>query len=85
MSAWLELEGIAKYHVVTFHAIAPTRPATTTGRMMSPWLTMPLATVAATFSEMRAPTMLSTLLRSTATRGLRAPVAMLGATAFAVS
>jgi hypothetical protein len=41
--------------VIKFHAIAPTSPANTTSSVMSPGLTTSLATVAATWSEMKAP------------------------------
>ncbi len=85
MSAWLDDEGIPKYQVVTFHTMAPISPPITTGMMMSPWLTIPLATVAATLSERNAPTRLRALERMTAVRGFRAPVATVGATALAVS
>ena len=60
MSAWDELEGRPKYQVTRFQAIAPTRPANTTRRLISSGLTTSLATVAATCSEMKAPTKLST-------------------------
>jgi hypothetical protein len=83
--AWLELEGIAKYHVVTFQQIAPTSPAKMTGNVTRSCATRALAIVAATFSDRNAPTRFSTEQRATAVRGLRAPVAMVGATAFAVS
>jgi hypothetical protein len=35
MRACEELEGIPKYHVVMFHAMAPTKPPKTTGKIMS--------------------------------------------------
>jgi hypothetical protein len=85
MSACDELEGIAKYHVVTFQQIAPARPANTTGRVTNPGATMALAIVAATFKDKKAPRRLNTAPRSTATRGFIAPVAIEEAIAFAVS
>ncbi len=60
ISACDELDGRPKYQVVRFHAIAPTRPPKTTSSVMSSGLTTSLATVAATLSEMNAPTKLST-------------------------
>ena len=44
-----------------------------------------LAMVAATLSDKKAPTMFKTALNPTATRGFKAPVAIVGATALAVS
>jgi hypothetical protein len=85
MSAWLDEEGIPKYHVVTFQAMAPASPPKTTGRIILVWLTIPLAMVAATFNERNAPTRLRTLLKITAVLGFNAPVATVGATALAVS
>ena len=65
--------------------IAPTRPPKTTVGVITSPFTMPLATVAATLSEMNAPTKLSTAAMLTATLGFRAPVAIVVAIAFAVS
>src|SRR3954452_18565670 len=87
--AWDELEGSPKYQVIRFQAIAPTRPANS---MSSPLLlsmalgsTTSLATVAATFSEMKAPTKLRIEAYPTASRGAMALVEIDVATTFAVS
>ena len=83
------LHGIVKYHVVRFQMIAPISAANTSERPDVPdntcALTMPLAIVAATLIEMKAPTRLSTADIATATRGFSAPVAIAVATALAVS
>src|SRR3954451_6311815 len=55
ISAWEELDGSPYHQVIRFHEIAPTRPPKTTVGVTAPASTMPLATVAATFSEMNAP------------------------------
>ena len=60
MSAWDELDGSPKYQVIRFQAMAPTSPANTARRVMSAGFTTSFATVAATWSEMNAPTKLST-------------------------
>ena len=60
ISACEELDGSPKYHVTRFHAMAPTRPLNTTSSVISAGSTTSLATVAATWSEMNAPTKLST-------------------------
>ena len=87
--AWLELEGIVKYHVIRFQVIAPISAANTSESPAVPArtcaLTMPLAMVAATLIETNAPTRFSTADIATATRGLSAPVAIEVATALAVS
>ena len=85
MRAWLELDGIPAYQVETFQMMAPASPAKITGRVTRSWDTMPLAMVAATESERKAPTRLSTAATLTAVRGLKAPVAMEVAMALAVS
>src|SRR5215203_1971227 len=85
MSAWLELEGSPRYHVIRFHVIAPTRPASRTSREITSASTIPLATVAATFRETNAPAKLRTAELSTAARGPSAPVDTLVAIEFAVS
>src|SRR5215210_1768998 len=72
--AWLELEGRAKYQVTRFHVIAPTSPASTTSSVIDPGSTIPLATVAATLIETKAPRKFSTAALSTAARGVRARV-----------
>ena len=58
MSACDELDGSPKYHVIRFQAIAPTSPPNTTSNVIESGLTTSLATVAATSSEMKAPTKL---------------------------
>ena len=62
MSACDELDGRPKYQVIRFHAIAPTRPPNTASRPIEfAWIsTTSCATVAATSSEMKAPTKLRT-------------------------
>ena len=56
MSAWLELDGIVKYHVIRFHVIAPRSAANTSSSPELPastfGSTIPLAIVAATLIEM---------------------------------
>jgi hypothetical protein len=83
--AWLELEGSPKYQVTRFHVIAPTRPARTTSSVMISWSTIPLAIVAATSKETKAPRKLSTEALRTAIRGVRARVETEVAIEFAVS
>ncbi len=58
ISACDELDGSPKYQVTRFHAIAPTSPAKTASRPIEfAWIsTTSFATVAATASEMNAPT-----------------------------
>src|SRR4051812_13920192 len=85
MSACDELEGSPSHHVARFHAIAPIRPAKTTVVVIEPDSTMPLATVAATSSEMKAPTKFRTADSATAKRGDMARVDTEVAIAFAVS
>ena len=92
ISAWLELDGSERYHVIRFQAIAPISAANTSVRPVVPVApentlgsTMPLAIVAATWIEMKAPTRLRTADINTATRGFSAPVAIDVATALAVS
>ena len=60
ISACDELDGRPKYQVIRFQAIAPTRPPNTTSSVISPGSTTSWATVAATSSEMNAPTKLRT-------------------------
>jgi len=88
-SACDELDGRPSNQVKTFQRIAPTNPAKTiTSRSCPPtassW-TMPLATVAATATERKAPMRFSAAERATAMRGRSAPVAMEVAIALAVS
>src|SRR3712207_2196691 len=85
ISACDEDEGRPKYHVARFHAIAPTSPAKTIDGVMSSASTMPDATVAATSSEMKAPTKFRIAAMLTAVRGASARVEIDVATALAVS
>src|SRR5829696_7111894 len=85
ISACDEDDGSPKYHVARFHAIAPTRPANTIAGVTSSASTMPFAIVAATSSEMNAPTKLRTAAMPTASRGDSARVEIDVATALAVS
>src|SRR3954451_14907558 len=85
ISACDELDGRPKYQVIRFQAIAPTRPAKTIVIVMSSALTIPLATVAATFRERNAPTKLRIEAKVTATRGGTACVEIAVATTLAVS
>jgi hypothetical protein len=55
------------------------------GTVTSAWSTMPFAIVAATVTEMKAPTKFRTAARPTAMRGGSARVAIVVAIAFAVS
>ncbi len=87
--AWLELDGMVKYHVIRFHVIAPRSAARTSSSPALPARTLgstiPLAIVAATLIEMNAPAKLRTAEIITATFGFRAPVAIDVAIALAVS
>src|SRR3712207_827542 len=85
ISACDELDGRPKYHVIRFQAIAPIRPAKTIVVVMTSASTIPFATVAATSSEMKAPTKFRTAASATAKRGDIARVEIDVATAFAVS
>jgi hypothetical protein len=80
-----ELEGRPKYQVATFHPIAPISPAKTIVGVIASAFTMPLATVAATASEMNAPAKFRRDASSTASRGETARVEIDVATTFAVS
>src|ERR1035437_1750287 len=80
-----ELEGIPKYQVSRFQVMPPQSPANTTVRLRAPELTSPLAIVAATLNDRKAPTMLRAAERKTAIRGERAPVAIEVAMALPVS
>jgi hypothetical protein len=80
-----ELDGIPKYHVIKFQMMPPQRPPNTTVRLMAPLLTSPLAIVAATLNDKKAPTRLRTPASTTAMRGGRAPVAIEVAMALPVS
>src|SRR3954469_16246996 len=85
MSACDELDGRPAYQVTMFHTIAPTSPAKITGRVMPAGSTMPLAMVAATCSERKAPTKFRIDATPTAIRGGRARVEIEVATTLAVS
>src|SRR5271167_2409818 len=54
ISAWDELDGRPYDHVIRFHAIAATSAAKTIVSLTRAASTMPVAMVAATFSEMNA-------------------------------
>src|SRR4051812_48400861 len=85
MSACEDEDGSPNHHVARFQQIAPTRPPKTTVGVIAPASTIPPATIAATFSEMNAPTKFRQAASVTAMRGASAPVAMVVAIAFAVS
>src|SRR5919112_315649 len=85
ISACDELDGRPSHQVARFHAIAPIRPANTAVVVIAPASTMPLATVAATFSEMNAPAKFRMADIATAVRGDIARVDTEVAIAFAVS
>src|ERR671930_2460214 len=78
-------DGSPKYHVARFQAIAPMRPANTICGVTTSDCTMPEAIVAATATDRKAPTKLSTAAIATAARGPRARVEIEVATALAVS
>ena len=84
-SAWLELDGIARYHVIRFHVIAPTSPARTTFNVIAAGSTIPVAIVAATAKKKNAPAKFRIAELSTAIRGDSACVETLVAIEFAVS
>src|SRR6201999_3884088 len=71
-----ELDGIPRYQVATFQVMPPTRPAKTTVSVTDVVATRPLAIVAATLNDRKAPTRFSTPESATAIRGGSAPVAM---------
>src|SRR4051794_38933107 len=85
ISACDELDGSPNHQVARFHMIAPIRPAKTMVGVMSSAFTMPFATVAATWSERKAPTKLRIAASPTAIRGGTARVEIAVATTFAVS
>src|SRR4051795_653001 len=74
ISACEEDEGSPTHHVARFQAIAPIRPANTMGGVMTFESTMPVAIVAATWSDMNAPTKFSVADIATAVRGPMARV-----------
>ena len=71
--------------MIRFQTIAPTSPANTIVSVTCAGSTIPVAIVAATFSEMNAPAKLSTAAIATAARGDSARVEIDEATTFAVS
>src|SRR4051794_9992493 len=75
ISACDELDGMPRYQVARFQKMPPARPANTTVSVTPVEFTSPLAIVAATLNDRKAPTRLSTLDRATATFGGSAPVA----------
>src|SRR3954470_21250799 len=85
ISACDDDDGTPNHHVTRFQVIAPIRPAKIAVVVMTPASTMPLATVAATVIEMKAPAKLRIAATPTATFGFSAPVAMVVAIALAVS
>src|ERR1700760_496875 len=85
ISAWEELDGIPKRQATRFQMLPPDKPAATTVSVITLVSTRPLAIVAATARERKAPTKLSTPEMATAVRGPRAPVAIDVAIAFPVS
>src|ERR1700759_4826190 len=85
ISACEDDDGSPNHHVARFQAIAPISPPKTTVGVTAIGSTMPLATVAATSSEMNAPTKLKTDDIATAARGDIARVEIDVAIALAVS
>ena len=71
--------------MITFQAIAPISPANATVSVTRAGSMIPVATVAATFSEMNAPAKLRIDASATAVRGGSALVEIDDATTFAVS
>jgi hypothetical protein len=80
-----ELDGSPKYQVIRFQAMAPMRPPKTIRGVTRSGSTTSLATVAATASEMKAPTKFSAEAKPTAIRGGSARVEIEVATTLAVS
>src|SRR5215831_7066326 len=85
ISACDEDEGNPNHQVARFHVIAPSRPPNTTVGVIALASTIPPAIVAATLSEMNAPTKFRIAAIVTATFGRSAPVAIVVAIEFAVS
>ncbi len=85
MSACEELDGMPNSQVTRFQMMPPASPAATTVSVTTWVSTRPLAMVAATARERKAPTKLSTPEIATASRGPRAPVAIDVAIALPVS
>ena len=85
MRACEDDDGSPNHHVARFQAIAPMRPPKITAGVMTSASTIPPAIVAATLSEMKAPTKFRIAAIVTATFGFSAPVAIVVAMALAVS
>src|SRR4051794_20913985 len=86
IKAWDDDDGIPKYHVRRFHAIAPTTAANTTTRpCVVSGVSMMLPTVFAIFTETSDPARLNTAASASAARGLSARVDTDVAIAFAAS
>src|ERR1700754_2314348 len=85
ISACDDDEGTPNHHVMRFQVIAPINPAKIIVVVTTSASTMPVATVAATVIEMKAPPKFSSAATPTATFGLSAPVAIVVAIALAVS
>ena len=85
ISACDELEGMPKYQVIRFQAMAPARAASTTVCESVGSVTRPLPTVFATFWPAKAPSMLKAAAMSSATRGDSARVEIEQAMALAES
>ena len=85
ISACEELDGRPNHHVSRFHAIAPTRAATSVCIVARLASMIPFATLFATAVVTKAPARLATDATSTATRGVTARVPTEVAIAFAVS
>src|SRR4051812_42906744 len=62
-------EGSPNHQVARFQTIAPTKPAKTVNSVIAAASTMPLAIVAATASDRKAPTKFSPAAMATAKRG----------------
>ena len=71
--------------MIRFQTIAPTSPAKAIVSVTWPASTMPVATVAATFNEMKAPAKFSSEASAIAVRGAMARVEIAAATTLAVS
>ncbi len=85
ISACEELEGIPRSQVSRFQTMPPTRPANTSSSDTMLESIRPLAIVAATAVDKKAPTRLSTADSATATLGFSAPLAIEVAMALPVS
>jgi hypothetical protein len=85
MSACDDEEGMLSRHVRRFQKMRPSSPARMIAGVIASGSTMSSAIVAATFSEMKAPTKFSSAASPAATLGFRAVVAIDVAMALAVS